>query len=92
MRKVNETVAVVAEAARAQPVAFLCECAAGCGESVSLTRESYEGVRAVPEQFLVIPGHVSLDVEWVLEKHSGHWVVEKFGVAAEVAEATDPRS
>ena len=92
MRSVNETVAGVAKATAMEPAVFLCECAAGCGDSVRLTREAYEAVRAVPDHFFVTPGHVSLDVERVIEKHSHYWVVEKFGIAAEVAEAADPRS
>lgn len=92
MRKVNETVAGVARATTMEPAVFLCECAAICGDSVRLTRESYEAVRAGPDRFFVTPGHVSLDVERVVEKHPVYWVVEKFGIATEVAEATNPQS
>ncbi len=93
MRSVNETVAGVARATTMEPAIFLCECAAGgCGDSVRLTRESYEAVRAVPEHFFVTPGHVNRDVERVVEQYTNYWVVEKFGEAAEVAEETDPRS
>ncbi len=95
MRDVNETVASVAGTSStvAEQVVFLCECADDdCGDSILLTREAYERVRAVPEHFFVAPGHVRLEVDRVIEEHSYHWVVEKFGEAAEIAEETDPRS
>lgn len=91
MRSVNETVARVARMSAAEPVMFLCECAYGCGNSIPLIREEYEHVRVVAEHFFVTPGHVSLDVERVIEQHTTHWLVEKFGEAAEVAKETDPR-
>ncbi len=91
MRNVNETVARVAGTAP-EPVVFLCECAYGCGDSILLTGEEYERVRLVAEHFFVTPGHVSLDAERVIMQHTTHWVVEKFGESAKVAEETDPRS
>jgi len=93
-REVNETVAGVATATSvSEPIMFLCECASEtCAEAVSLLREEYEQVRAVPERFFVTPGHVQPEVEQVVEQHRVYWVVEKFGPAAEVAEETDPRS
>ena len=93
-REVNETVAAVATATSvSEPIMFLCECASEtCAEGVSLLREEYEQVRAVPERFFVTPGHVQPEVERVVEQHRVYWVVEKFGLAAEVAEETDPRS
>jgi len=93
-REVNETVAAVATATTVdEPIMFLCECASEtCAEGVSLLREEYEQVRSVPERFLVTPGHVEPEVEQVVQQHRVYWVVEKLGVAAEVAEETDPRS
>jgi hypothetical protein len=91
-RDVNETVASAATAVT-EPVTFLCECAIeSCAEGVPLFREEYEQVRAVPEHFLVTPGHVLPEVERVVEQHRVYWVVEKLGEAAEVAEETDPRA
>ena len=93
-RDVNETVASAATATIvSEPIKFLCECALeSCAESVPLSRHEYEQVRAVPERFLVTPGHMQPHVEQVVEEHERYWVVEKFGEAAEVAEETDPRS
>ena len=91
-REVNETVASVAIARQIPgPIEFLCECADEfCAESVALFREEYEQLRAVPERFAVAPEHVLAEVERVVEKHRVYWVVEKFGVAAEIAEETGP--
>ena len=91
-RDVNETLADVATQ-NAEPVLFLCECAdESCAESVALTLDRYEQVRAVPEHFIVTPTHIRPEIERIFEKHHGYWIVEKLGQAAEVAEETDPRS
>ena len=68
---------------------WICECAnPECTEPVSLTHEEYEAVRTRPTCFFVLPGdeHVLWDVEDVVERHERSWVVEKTGVAAELAE------
>lgn len=59
-----------------------------CTEPVPLTHEEYEAVRTRPTCFLVLPddAHVIADVEKVVERHERYWVVEKIGVAAELAE------
>jgi hypothetical protein len=91
-RDVNETVAEAATKT-VDPVLFLCECADEfCAESLALTLDQYEQVRAVPEHFIVKPGHFRPDVERIIEQPRHHWLVEKFGEAAEIAEETDPRS
>jgi hypothetical protein len=73
---------------------FLCECAdPSCTAPVSMTLSAYEGVRANPRHFLVVPGHELLEVEDVVEEHEAFTVVrKKAGDAAEIAIATDPRS
>ena len=68
---------------------WICECAnPECTAPVPLTHEEYEAVRTRPTCFLVLPGdaHVLSDVEDVVERHERYWVVEKNGVAAELAE------
>ena len=92
-RDVNETVASVATVRTvAEPILFLCECADQfCAESIPLSTQEYEHVRAISEHFAVTPHHVQPEVERVVETHRDYWVVEKFGEAAEVAEETDPR-
>src|SRR5947209_4011372 len=75
------------------PVSFRCECARlGCNELVELSLREYEGVRSDPRRFMVLPGHERLDVEIVVERRSGYFVVEKLDQAGERAVETDPRS
>lgn len=72
---------------------FRCECARrGCTGMLALTRAQYEGVRADPRRFVVLPGHQQPDIEDVVEVASGYVVVEKRGESGRVAEATYPRS
>jgi hypothetical protein len=75
------------------PVAFRCECASlECNRLVELTPTAYEGIRANPRRFLVLPGHELPEVETVVESHDGYLVVQKRAEAGKAAEATDPRS
>lgn len=71
---------------------FACECAdLHCVDPIEMTVAEYERVRSRPEWFVVLPGHVSPDVERVVREEDGYVVVEKVGVAARIAEETDPR-
>jgi hypothetical protein len=56
-----------------------------------MSYEAYEQIRQHPARFAVRPGHELLEVERVVEEHDGYLVVEKVGVAQEVAERHDPR-
>ena len=73
-------------------VAFRCECGSlACNQLLEVTLAVYERVRADGRHFLIIPGHEIPAVEVVVAGGDGYLVVEKVGVAGEVAEATDPR-
>jgi hypothetical protein len=73
-------------------VAFRCECAAlGCNLLLELTLAEYESVRADSRQFLLAPGHELPEVERVIRRTDTYVVVQKFGEAGQVADATDPR-
>jgi hypothetical protein len=48
-------------------------------------------VRADSRHFLLIAGHEIPGVEVVIASTDGYIIVEKVGVAGDVAEATDPR-
>jgi hypothetical protein len=72
------------------PVPFICECAdRSCTEIVRLTPEGYEEVRQHPRWFFTAPGHEDLSVDSgagiVVARADGHVVVEKVGVAGEIA-------
>jgi hypothetical protein len=76
------------------PVPFLCECGEpDCHEIVSLSLDAYAEVRSEPAHFLVAPGHEDEagSGSRVVAARDGHFVVEKVGVAGEVAERRDPR-
>jgi hypothetical protein len=91
-REVNERV-VALEQGGLQEVAgdgslvrAICECAnAACHEPVVLDIEDYEAVRSRPIRFLVKPGHVWPDVEFVVSEHDGYVVVEKVGDSGKFA-------
>jgi hypothetical protein len=73
---------------------WICECAEEtCTERIEMSALEYEQLRSEPTYFAVVPneGHVSFDVERIVEKRDRFWVVEKVGEAAEIAEETDPR-
>jgi hypothetical protein len=69
---------------------FLCECASdACVQHITITLEQYREVRSSPVTFAVAAdeAHVFADIEQVVARHEGYWVVEKQGKAAEVARA-----
>jgi hypothetical protein len=74
---------------------FVCECGRiACRQMLSLRIVEYEHVRSSPFWFLHWPGHAitASGIATVVERHPGYEIVEKYGVAGEVAQATDPRS
>jgi hypothetical protein len=69
---------------------FICECEdPACRTIIRLTQAAYEELRADARRFVIAPGHPSNGEP--VERHADHCVVEKSGVSAEIAEATDPR-
>ena len=66
--------------------AFVCECATvGCATRVQMSVEEYRFARQRPERFLVAPGHVDPDHERVVMATERFMLVEKFGLAGEIA-------
>jgi hypothetical protein len=72
---------------------FLCECGdQGCVQAIRMTIGEYEGLRADPTHFAIVPGHEIPDVEQVIIANERFAVVEKLvGEATKVAIETDPR-
>jgi hypothetical protein len=74
---------------------FLCECAEeGCFELLSMSLDEYRRVRVTPVTFAVYPdeAHVFPDIESVVQRSAGFWVVEKQEQAARlVTAAADAR-
>jgi hypothetical protein len=92
-REVNEQVRALGARSSTEHRQFVCECLdIDCAETLELELEEYEVVRRHPARFFVLPGHEDPAVEAVVEKTIRYFVVEKIGVAGEVAAAHHPRS
>jgi hypothetical protein len=93
-REVNEQVEAIAsrQGDDEHVYEFYCECAnADCTMHVGVTLAVYEGVRASGRRFLIVPEHALPEVEDVVERHEGWWVIEKRGETGAYAEQLDPR-
>jgi hypothetical protein len=89
-RQANETLRGVFESAvedeAAETFPFLCECGEReCMEVVPLSLETYACVRAEPTHFVILAGHKQLESERIVAAGEGWEVVEKSGVAGEIA-------
>jgi hypothetical protein len=93
-RQVNERIKDVADGLEGgDRYEFLCECAdASCADRIPLSTAEYEEIRSSPTKFVLAPGHVSREIEHVVDHEGDHVVVEKDGVAGRVAAELDPRS
>ena len=96
-RMVNERVKEVNEGVNALlPVGeWVCECANDqCFATIEMTHGEYEAVRAGGARFFVKPddAHVVREAETVTERNARFWIVEKIGVAGELAEHRNPRA
>ena len=79
-RKVNDQIEGVNEAFGmiTGTMSILCECGKlACIEQIELTLDAYRELRADPTRFAVKPGHELPDVERVVERHEGYFVVQK---------------
>lgn len=94
-RDINERLESGLRQARHNPerLDFICECGdRECESSVPLTFEEYEVVRKDSRRFIIVPGHAFPETERVVARNERYEVVEKFGKAVEVADASDRRS
>ncbi len=94
-REVNEQVEAIAsrQGDEEHVYEFYCECAnADCTMLVAVTLAGYEDVRASGRRFLITPNHALPEVEDVVERHEGWWVIEKRGESGAYAEKLDPRN
>jgi 5-bromo-4-chloroindolyl phosphate hydrolysis protein len=94
-RAVNEKIRALNEtfSELTQTYSIVCECANNeCIEALEITAEAYAAIRKNPRQFPVLRGHVLPEVEHVVDEGERYVVVEKFGEAGEIVEATDPRA
>ena len=94
-RDVNERIAESAGRFNARDAEFVCECAdPACAERVPATLDQYEDVRSDGTHFLLAPGHELPELERVVERPHGRFVVvEKFNaVVARTVRRLDPRA
>src|SRR3954452_24888945 len=67
---------------------FVCECAdRSCTKWIAMPLEKYAEVRAHPRRFVIAPSHEIPDVETIVERGDGWFVIEK---PEEVAHVVDP--
>jgi hypothetical protein len=74
---------------------WVCECASlDCTQRLQLTTAEYEAVRSNPRHFAVVASdyHVFTDIESVVGGNERYWLVEKTGVAGDLAARVDPRA
>ena len=93
-REVNEQVEAIAsrQGDDEHVYEFYCECAnPDCTMHVAVALAVYEAVRANGRRFLITPDHALPEVEEVVERNEGWWVIEKHGASGEYAERLDPR-
>ena len=66
---------------------FVCECAdQGCMAWIEMTADEYAAVRAHPRRFVIVPTHEVPDIETIVERHPGFFVIEKPDEVAHVLE------
>jgi hypothetical protein len=93
-REINERVREIAavHGADLHLYEFYCECSnTDCTLRVELHLRDYERVRERGDRFLIAPGHNLPDIEEIVERNDGWWVIQKEGPAGELAEELDPR-
>ena len=73
-------------------VRMRCECGRfDCADFLAIRAADYEWVRSDGRRFLITPGHEKPEIEHVVARRSGYFVVQKDGAAAQAAEEADPR-
>ena len=90
-REVNEAIErlqhELGEADPSSTAEFLCECSRyRCTDRITLTLLEYEDVRAEDTHFVIVPAHQNPAVERIVRETDEYAVVEKIGLAAEIAE------
>ncbi len=89
-RAVNEEIHDVDRRFGVDASEFVCECADDtCIVRLAVPLGVYTAVRSNPRRFILAPGHEDPELEAVVERHEGFFVVEKFGDAGRVAERLD---
>jgi hypothetical protein len=78
-REVNERVERMQNGFSGAEQHWVCECGdETCFEKLAVPEDQYREVRSHEDWFLIAPDHEKLDVERVVDKRDGYWVVEKY--------------
>lgn len=91
-RELNDHLGATSVGSPSDERGFVCECAdMSCTEVLVVPLGEYEAVRTDAARFIVAPdeAHVDSKVEKVVEQMDGYWVVEKIGIAGDIAEELD---
>jgi hypothetical protein len=93
-RNVNEGIAEASERFESEDGHFICECGdPSCTERIEVPLDEYRRVRDEPTRFVVEPGHVTAQVEHVVERRRRYAVIEKIdGVMAAIVRRLNPRT
>ena len=60
-----------------EPLQMFCECdAIGCHVAVAIDAGRFEEVRLHGTQFIVAPGHARPEVESIVERRRGYWIID----------------
>jgi hypothetical protein len=80
-RVVNERMRTSASSAGVtdyKPIPFLCECADGaCLGRLEATMEQFERAHLDPDQYVILPGHATVEGEEIVELNEGFHTVRK---------------
>jgi hypothetical protein len=77
-RSVNERIEELSQGVGDGRVEFLCECGRdGCEERVRMTCDEYKRAHDEEDRFVLAPGHQTDELERVVERREGYWVVDK---------------
>jgi hypothetical protein len=91
-RELNEQLDAAASGLPDGVRGFVCECSnIACAAVVAVSAGDYEEVRRHSDRFIVAAdaSHVEPAIEDVVVRRPSYWVIEKKGVAGEIAEDLD---
>lgn len=79
-RGANERLQELANVQDGQRIPFLCECAdIACLGRVEASRGEFEVIHEDPHRFFVLPGHLRIDGDEILERNDRYEIVGKEG-------------
>ena len=78
-REVNERVEQMQNGFSGAEQHWVCECGdETCFDKLTVPLSDYRDVRSHEDWFLIAPGHEHAEVERVVDRRDGYWVVEKY--------------